>query len=169
MASLQQVAVPPSYTSSLLTKCTLLHGSCKSNRADLALLPVQATNTSTSMVCARFTGVSCLDRGLLQRALARVLPDSRTPPPIVEACHAGRYQQQDFSMGLGEVPHADGWNKKTRGAEGPMEVNSTRFPSGIPALADWLHGKGDFDLTPQGLGANPECNLMRFRVLLVTG
>ena len=26
--------------------------------------------------------------------------------------------------------------------EGPMEVNSTRFPSGIPALADWLHGKG---------------------------
>ncbi|CAK0783007.1 hypothetical protein CVIRNUC_006202 [Coccomyxa viridis] len=36
----------------------------------------------------------------------------------------------------------DGWNKKTRGAEGPMEVNSTRFPSGIPALADWLHGKG---------------------------
>jgi len=37
---------------------------------------------------------------------------------------------------------ADGWNKKSRGAEGPMEVNSTRFPSGIPALADWLHGKG---------------------------
>ena len=23
-----------------------------------------------------------------------------------------------------------------------MEVNTTRFPSGIPALADWLHGKG---------------------------
>ena len=37
---------------------------------------------------------------------------------------------------------ADGWNKKTRGMDGPMEVNSTRFPSGISALADWLHGKG---------------------------
>jgi hypothetical protein len=23
-----------------------------------------------------------------------------------------------------------------------MEVNTTRFPSGIPALANWLHGKG---------------------------
>ena len=28
--------------------------------------------------------------------------------------------------------------------EGPMEVNSTRFPSGIAALADWLHGKGKY-------------------------
>ncbi|EIE22540.1 Melibiase family protein [Coccomyxa subellipsoidea C-169] len=36
----------------------------------------------------------------------------------------------------------DGWNMKTRGVEGPMAVNSTRFPSGIPALADWLHSKG---------------------------
>ncbi|CAL8470506.1 g10048 [Coccomyxa elongata] len=36
----------------------------------------------------------------------------------------------------------DGWNQKTRGLEGPMEYNSTRFPSGIPALADWLHSKG---------------------------
>ena len=33
--------------------------------------------------------------------------------------------------------------------DGPMEVNSTRFPSGIPALADWLHGKGkDPDRSP---------------------
>ena len=23
-----------------------------------------------------------------------------------------------------------------------MDVNSTRFPSGIASLADWLHGKG---------------------------
>ena len=29
-----------------------------------------------------------------------------------------------------------------------MEVNSTRFPSGIPALADWLHGKGEFAHIP---------------------
>lgn len=27
-----------------------------------------------------------------------------------------------------------------------MEVNTTRFPSGIPALADWLHGKGEAPL-----------------------
>ena len=33
-----------------------------------------------------------------------------------------------------------------------MEVNSTRFPSGIPALADWLHGKGDCDTTSRSLG-----------------
>ena len=33
-----------------------------------------------------------------------------------------------------------------------MEVNSTRFPSGIAALADWLHGKGKH---PRFLGPNP--------------
>lgn len=39
--------------------------------------------------------------------------------------------------------------------EGPMEVNSTRFPSGIPALADWLHvkGKGATQTLPAGLPA----------------
>ena len=35
-----------------------------------------------------------------------------------------------------------------------MEVNSTRFPSGIPALADWLHGKGEFALISQGFGCS---------------
>ena len=36
-----------------------------------------------------------------------------------------------------------------------MEVNSTRFPSGIPALADWLHGKGEFALILKALRASP--------------
>ena len=35
-----------------------------------------------------------------------------------------------------------------------MEVNSTRFPSGISALADWLHGKGDSALTSEGCGCS---------------
>ena len=60
-----------------------------------------------------------------------------------------------FSMGSGGLPRADGWNKKTRGAEGPMEVNSTRFPSGIPALADWLHGKGECAHFSQRSGRRP--------------
>lgn len=36
----------------------------------------------------------------------------------------------------------EGWQALERDAEGQQQTNNTRFPSGIPALVDHVHGLG---------------------------
>ena len=36
----------------------------------------------------------------------------------------------------------DGWSERNRTADGRLAANKARFPSGIKALADYVHGKG---------------------------
>ncbi|KAK9826107.1 hypothetical protein WJX81_004261 [Elliptochloris bilobata] len=36
----------------------------------------------------------------------------------------------------------DGWASRKRAVSGPIQHNTTRFPSGIATLADYVHGKG---------------------------
>lgn len=36
----------------------------------------------------------------------------------------------------------DGWSNLKRGPDGRLAANTTRFPSGMKALADYVHSKG---------------------------
>lgn len=40
----------------------------------------------------------------------------------------------------------DGWATRTRYGSGPIQANSTRFPHGIKAAADYVHAKGALHL-----------------------
>lgn len=45
---------------------------------------------------------------------------------------------------------ADGWSELERDSEGRLVADRTRFPSGMAALADYVHSKGESWVTQQG-------------------
>ena len=59
-------------------------------------------------------------------------PPCRLRAPVVAGCEIGH----QWTHG------ADGWAVRKRAVSGPIAYNQTRFPSGIAALADYVHGKG---------------------------
>ena len=38
--------------------------------------------------------------------------------------------------------HADAWSNRLRGTHGRIEANDQKFPSGMKAIADYVHEKG---------------------------
>lgn len=47
-----------------------------------------------------------------------------------------------LAVGYNQVSIDDCWANKTRDAEGKIEPDSDRFPQGMKALGDYMHGKG---------------------------
>ncbi|MER5216768.1 hypothetical protein ABT063_41115 [Streptomyces sp. NPDC002838] len=80
---------------------------------------------------------------------SRPRPPARPRPPRLLECAGALVDSGMRDAGYSYVVVDDCWQAPTRGRDGRLRAGPTRFPDGIAALAEEIHGLGlKFGLTP---------------------